>query len=100
MFLYGSALLTHRREIRMLDAQRTMFNREVDFSLEGTENSYAACRALSLRAREINSRFRQVPEGSEVQLPNPTVGALNDYSDGRIVVKDDGAAEQPPTPEG
>ncbi len=100
MFVYGSALLTHRREIRMLDAQRTMFNREVDFSLEGTHNSYAACRALSLRAREINSRFRQVPEGSEIQLPHPAVGALNDYSDGRIVVNAEGVAEQPPTPEG
>ncbi len=84
----------------MPDAQRTMFNREVDFSLEGTDNSYAACRALSQRAREINSRFRQVPEGSEIDTPNPTVGALNDYSDGRIVVNEEGPAEPPSTPEG
>lgn len=84
----------------MPDPQRTMFNREVDFSLEGTDNSYAACRALSQRAREINSRFRQVPEGSEIDTPNPTVGALNDYSDGRIVVNDDSPEEQPSTPEG
>lgn len=79
---------------------RTMFNREVDFSLEDTENSYAACRALSLRAREINSRFRNIPEGSEIETPNPTVGALNDYSDGRIVVNEERAAETPSTPEG
>ena len=84
----------------MPDPQRTMFNREVDFSLEGTDNSYAACRALSQRAREINSRFRQVPEGSEIDTPNPTVGALNDYSDGRIVVNDDSPEEQPSDPEG
>ena len=89
----------------MPDAQRTMFNREVDFSLEGTDNSYAACRALSQRAREINSRFRQVPEGSEMDTPNPTVGALNDYSDGRIVVNEEGPPEEgppepPSTPEG
>ena len=101
MFVCESALLTQGRETRMPDAQRTMFNREVDFSLEDTENSYAACRALSLRAREINSRFRQVPEGTEIETPNPTVGALNDYSDGRIVVNEEQAAAEPPSaPEG
>ena len=84
----------------MPDAQRTMFNREVDFSLEGTDNSYTACRALSQRAREINSRFRQVPEGSEIDTPNPTVGALNDYSDGRIVVNEESPPEPPSAPEG
>lgn len=76
----------------MSDAQRSMFDREVDFSLERTDNSYAACRALSQRARDINSRFRHIPEGVEVDVPHPTVGALNDYSDGRIVFKQ-GAAE-------
>ena len=98
MFVCEGALLTHGREIRMPDEQRTMFNREVDFSLEDTENSYAACRALSQRAREINTRFRQVPEGSEIETPNPTVGALNDYSDGRIVVNEEQAAAEPPSP--
>lgn len=78
----------------MSDAQRSMFDREVDFSLEGTDNSYAACRALSQRARDINSRFRHIPEGVEVEVPNPTVGALNDYSDGRIVLRQ-GSAEEP-----
>ena len=68
-------------------SQRTMFNREVDFSLEETTNSYAACRALSQRARDINSKFRHLPEGVEVEVPNPTVGALSDYSTGRIVAR-------------
>ena len=102
MFVSESAWLTQEREIRMPDP-RTMFNREVDFSLEDTENSYAACRALSLRAREINSRFRNIPEGTEIDTPNPTVGALNDYSDGRIVVNEEEAeqaAEPPSAPEG
>lgn len=78
----------------MSEAQRSMFNREVDFSLEETINSYEACRALSQRARDINSRFRHVPEeGVEVESPNPTVGALSDYSVGRIVLKKDEIVE-------
>ena len=77
----------------MSDAQRSMFDRKVDFSLEGTDNSYAACRALSQRARDINSRFRHIPEGVEVEVPNPTVGALNDCSDGRIALRQRSAEE-------
>ena len=72
----------------MPEVQRSMFNREVDFSLEVTYNTYEACRALSQRARDINSRFRHAaPEGvtTEVEAPNPTVSALTDYSTGRIV---------------
>ena len=71
----------------MPEAQRSMFNREVDFSLEETINSYEACRALSRRARDINRRFRHVAEGTEVESPNPTVGAFSDYSIGRIVLQ-------------
>ena len=74
----------------------TMFNREVDFSLEKTNNSYEACRALSQRARDVNSRFRHaVPEGTtvEVESPNPTVSALSDYSTGRIVTTRSNEAE-------
>jgi hypothetical protein len=74
----------------MPDPNRSMFEREVDFSLEETINSYEACRALSQRARDINSQFRGVPEeGVELESPNPTVGALSDYSVGRIVLKKD-----------
>jgi hypothetical protein len=70
----------------MPEARRSMFNREVDFSLEETINSYEACRALSQRARDINTRFRHVPEGTDVESPNPTVAAFSDYSIGRIVL--------------
>ena len=77
----------------MSELQRSMFNREVDFSLEETINSYEACLALSLRARDINSRSRHVPEGADVEMPNPTVGAFSDYSIGRIVLKRDELSE-------
>ena len=62
----------------MSDASRSMFAREVDFKLEVTINAYAACRALSVRARDINGQFKQHQEGTEVEQPNPTVGALSD----------------------
>lgn len=71
----------------MSDASRSMFAREVDFKLEVTINAYAACRALSVRARDINVQFKQHQEGTEVEQPNPTVGALSDYSVGRIELK-------------
>ena len=77
----------------MSEAQRSMFNREVDFSLEETINSYEACRALSQRARDINRRFQPVAEGTEVESPNPTGGAFSDYSIGRIVLKRDERSE-------
>ncbi|MEE2659774.1 MAG: hypothetical protein VX733_14795 [Candidatus Latescibacterota bacterium] len=66
----------------------TMFAREVDFKLEVTYNSYAACRALSQRARDINKRFKKLPESHEPQ-PSATVGAVSDYSNGRIVLSED-----------
>lgn len=62
-----------------------MFTREVDFKLEETENVYATCRALSLRARHINVKKREAEPGT-ISLNNPTVGALGDYSRGRIVL--------------
>jgi DNA-directed RNA polymerase subunit K/omega len=66
-----------------------MFTREIDFKLEETENVYATCRALSLRARHINAKKQESEPGADtavVTLNNPTVGALGDYSRGRIVV--------------
>ena len=65
----------------------SMFAREVDFKLEVTINPYVACRALSVRARDINVKFRQLPEGTEGEQPNPTIGAFSDYSVGRIDLK-------------
>ena len=71
----------------MSDPSPSMFAGEVDFRLEVTINAYAACRALSVRARDINVKFRQLPEGTGGEQPNPTVGALTDYSVGRIDLK-------------
>ena len=75
-----------------MDMARRLFAREVDFKIEETINSYAACRALSIRARHLNSRFRDLPEGAVDDSDNPTVGALKDYSRGRIILSDDDAA--------
>ena len=77
-----------------MDIARRLFAREVDFKIETTENSYAACRALSIRARHLNSRFRDLPEGAVDDSDNPTVGALEDYSRGRIVLSEKGEAAQ------
>ena len=79
-----------------MDIARRLFAREVDFKIETTINSYAACRALSIRARHLNSRFRDLPEGAVDDSNNPTVGALKEYSRGRIVLSDneDAAAEE------
>ena len=63
----------------------SMFAREVDFKLETTDNSYVACRALSVRARHINRRGRELAESTETTQPNPTVGAFIEYSTGRLV---------------
>ena len=72
----------------MSDSSDTMFAREVDFRLEETENAYAACRGLSVRARDINRRFKELAEAAEIEQPSPTVGALGDYSTGRIELSD------------
>jgi len=73
----------------MADAPENMFAREVDFRLEDTDNAYAACRGLSVRARDINRRFRDTVEAADVEQPSPTVGALADYSSGRIDLSDE-----------
>ena len=70
-----------------MEIARRLFAREVDFKIETTENSYAACRALSIRARHLNSRFRDLPEGADDDN-NPTVAALKEYSQGRIVLSE------------
>ncbi|MFH1567169.1 MAG: hypothetical protein ABIL09_04155 [Gemmatimonadota bacterium] len=72
----------------MADALESMLAREVDFRLEVTDNAYAACRALSIRARHINRRFHDLAESAEVEQPSPTVGAMADYSRGRIAIAD------------
>ena len=64
---------------------KSMFEKEVDVKLERTENSYAACRALSQRARDINvENQQQEVEPDLAPSVNPTAVALADYSNGRI----------------
>ena len=65
----------------------SLFERTIDFKMEETENSYAACRALSIRARDINIDNKQYTIDTETEFsPNPTALALTDYSIGRIVL--------------
>ncbi|MFC1526177.1 hypothetical protein ACFL6X_05125 [Candidatus Latescibacterota bacterium] len=80
----------------MSDSSDTMFAREVDFRLEETLNAYAACRGLSVRARDINRRFKELAESAELEQPSPTVGALGDYSRGRIELseRDEAATDE------
>ncbi|MBN98854.1 MAG: hypothetical protein CME16_06330 [Gemmatimonadetes bacterium] len=69
---------------------KSMFERTIDFKMEETENSYAACRALSIRARDINSKNKQYAIDAETEsAPNPTALALTDYSIGRIVLAEE-----------
>ena len=69
---------------------KSMFERTIDFKMEETENSYAACRALSIRARDINSKNKQYAIDAETEsAPNPTALALTDYSIGRIALAEE-----------
>ena len=69
---------------------KNMFTRDFDFKLEGTNNRYAACRALSRRARNVNTETQPAEEEeSLVSEPNPAVTALSDYAEGRIDLADE-----------
>ncbi len=71
-------------------APKSMFERNIDFKMEETTNSYAACRALSIRARDVNTRNLMVEKESGLVSPlNPTAVALTDYSVGRIALTDE-----------
>lgn len=70
----------------MNEAEKSMFARAVDFRLEKTPNAYIACRALSIRARHINNRGRELSPEGRTEGHNPTVGALVDYSQDHITV--------------
>ena len=74
---------------------KSMFDRTVDFKMEETFNSYVACRALSLRARDINTenKAQELETGEPPEL-NPTAEALEDYSNGRIVFSAEDEVEE------
>ncbi len=59
---------------------KSIFSREVAAGLQDLENRYEVCRAIFLRARNINSRLHEDGES-----PNPTAEALTDYTSGRII---------------
>ena len=69
---------------------KSMFERTIDFKMEETENSYSACRSLSIRARDINAKNKQTEmESGEASPLNPTAVALSDFSVGRISLTDE-----------
>ncbi len=70
----------------MNEVEKSMFARGVDFKLEKTHNAYIACRALSIRARHINSHAHDAAPETSTEGQNPTVGALLDYSLDHIAV--------------
>ena len=45
-------------------APKSMFERNIDFKMEETTNSYVACRALSIRARDVNTKNMMVEKES------------------------------------
>ena len=72
----------------------SMFERNIDFKMETTTNSYSACRALSIRARDVNTKNMQLERESGLSSPlNPTAVALSDYSVGRIALTDTGVED-------
>ncbi len=75
---------------------KNMFTRDFDLKLEGTNNRYAACRALSRRARNVNAEAEQHLEDEESvpSEPNPAVTALADYAEGRINLADEANEDQ------
>ena len=58
----------------------SIFSRDISTGLQDLENRYKACRAIFLRARNINARYQEEDDTS-----NPTAQALTDFTSGRIV---------------
>ncbi len=65
----------------------SIFDREVFFKMEQLGNPFVAARALSKRAREVNSK--QTEQDEEETLSAPAL-ALDDYLEGRIEFTDAG----------
>jgi len=67
---------------------KSIFDREVFFKMEQMENPFIAARALSIRAREVNTKQKEKEvespsEEEEVTVSAPAL-ALDDYLEGRI----------------
>ena len=64
---------------------KSIFDREVFFKMEQMENPFIAARALSIRAREVNTKQKEkvVVVEEEVAISAPAL-ALDDYLEGRI----------------
>ena len=61
----------------------SIFSREISTGLQDLENRYKACKAIFLRARNINARYQE-----EADTANPTAQALSDFTTGKIVTVD------------
>lgn len=61
---------------------KSIFDREVAFKTEELHNPFSACNALSIRARALTDLLKDQGEAEEV---SPTVRAMSEYADGRIV---------------
>ena len=62
---------------------KSIFDREVFFKMEQMSNPFIAARALSRRAREVNTRQKEQGEDEEETMSAPAL-ALEDYLEGRI----------------
>ncbi len=60
---------------------KSIFDRDVFFKMEEMGNPFAAARALSKRAREVNSKQRENETEGSVSAP---AVALEDFVEGRI----------------
>lgn len=62
-----------------------MFSRKVSFELEKSKNDFVICRALSIRARDINmSRKSRDVEAIPDDEPNSSASAMIDLAQFRI----------------
>ncbi len=62
-----------------------MFSRNVAFELEKSNNDFVLCRALSIRARDINmSRKSRDVEAIPADEPNSSASSMIDLAQARI----------------
>ena len=69
----------------------SIFDSEVSFMIEKENNRYAAIRALSMRARDINIQSKATSEADirpelSPEEPSPVTKTLSDYAEGRVIL--------------